>query len=80
MSISKLHVVGLPTSFGDPEVWTFFGEFGAVVSVKLIRDLKGTSTGFAVVHMDAELAGDLVGTLNRVRIEGSSLVVWRPPH
>lgn len=80
MSISKLHVVGLPIRFGDPDVWTFFGQFGAVISVKLIRDLKGTSTGFAVLQMDAELDNDLVGTLNRVRIEGSSLVVWRPPH
>jgi RNA recognition motif-containing protein len=80
MSVFKLHVVGLPKRFGDPDVWTFFGEFGAVGSVKLIRDLKGTSTGFAVVQMDADLDNDLIGTLNRVRIEGSSLVVWRTPH
>jgi RNA recognition motif-containing protein len=80
MSVSKLHVVGLPTSFGDPDVWTFFGKFGTVVSVKLIRDFKGISTGFAVVQMDAGLDDDLIGTLNRVRIEGSALVVWRPTH
>lgn len=80
MSVSKLHVAGLPISFGDPDVWTFFGKFGAVVSVKLIRDLNGTSTGFAVVQMDADLDNDFIGTLNRVRIDGSSLVVWRPPH
>jgi RNA recognition motif-containing protein len=80
MSISKLHVVGLPISFGDPDVWSFFGTFGTVVSVKLIRNINGTSTGFAVVQMDAALDDNLVGTLNRVRIGGSSLVVWRPRH
>ena len=48
----KLYVGNLPYEAGDGELQELFGQFGAVDSVRVMRDMAtGRSRGFAFVEM-----------------------------
>ncbi|MCX7633987.1 MAG: RNA-binding protein [Turneriella sp.] len=73
----NIYVGNLAYSATDEELRSAFEEFGAVNSVKIIRDhATGRSRGFAFVQMEDHEAGRIaVSQLNGSELRGRPLVV-----
>jgi len=79
----KLFVGNLPFTVSETQLEELFGQNGAVVSTKIIRDhASGNSKGFGFVEMSSkEDADKAVQALNGHQIDGRSMRVdeARPP-
>ena len=80
---SKIYVGNLPYSVTDANLQSNFGEFGDVVSAKVMMDRDtGRSKGFGFVEMaNAEVAQAAITGLNGQQVDGRAIVVnlARPP-
>ena len=80
---SKIYVGNLPYSVTDANLQSNFGEFGDVVSAKVMMDRDtGRSKGFGFVEMaNPEVAQAAITGLNGQQVDGRSIVVnlARPP-
>ena len=73
----KLYVGNLPYSTGETELQDLFGQYGAVESVRVMRDMAtGRARGFAFVEMATdEEAATAAERLNEHQLEGRALTV-----
>jgi cold-inducible RNA-binding protein len=73
----KLYVGNLPYQIGETELQDLFGQFGAVESVRVMRDMAtGRARGFAFVEMGTdEEAANAASSLNETELGGRSLTV-----
>lgn len=73
----KLYVGNLPYTTGETELQDLFGQYGAVESVRVMRDMAtGRARGFAFVEMATdEEAATAASSLNEHQLEGRSLTV-----
>jgi RNA recognition motif-containing protein len=73
----KLYVGNLPYSTGETELQDLFGQYGAVESVRVMRDMAtGRARGFAFVEMATdEEAANAAEKLNEFQLEGRALTV-----
>ncbi len=73
----KLYVGNLPYQTGETELQDLFGQYGAVESVRVMRDMAtGRARGFAFVEMATdEEAATAASSLNEFQLEGRSLTV-----
>lgn len=82
-SNKKLYVGSLPYSTTEEELKELFGQFGAVSSVRLIKDkFTGQSKGFGFVEMEsADDAQKAIEGVNGAQLSGRTLIVntARPP-
>jgi RNA recognition motif-containing protein len=74
---NKLYVGNLAYSMSDESLQEHFGEFGTVVSAKVMMDRdSGRSKGFGFVEMStADQAQAAIRGLNGKQIEGRGIVV-----
>ena len=83
MNNQKLYVGNLPYSATEQTIEEMFGQYGTVVSVKIITDrITGRSKGFGFVEMSEDAAAaDAIAKLNGTDMEGRSITVneARPP-
>jgi len=77
MSNNKIYVGNLSYSITDAQLSETFGQFGKVVSAKVITDRDtGRSKGFGFVEMsDGEEALKAITNLNETDLEGRKLTV-----
>jgi RNA recognition motif-containing protein len=73
----KLYVGNLPYQTEETELQELFGQFGAVESVRVMRDMAtGRARGFAFVEMATdEEAQAAAGKLNGHQLAGRTLTV-----
>ena len=73
----KLYVGNLPFSTTDQELAGMFGEFGSVISAKVIMDRdSGRSKGFGFVEMDGDSDADqAIERLNGSDLGGRAMIV-----
>ncbi len=73
----KLYVGNLPYTTGEAELEQLFSRFGAVESVRVMRDMAtGRPRGFAFVEMATdEEAQAAASQLNETQLEGRTLAV-----
>jgi cold-inducible RNA-binding protein len=73
----KLYVGNLPYTTGETELQELFGRFGAVESVRVMRDMAtGRARGFAFVEMGSDQeAQAAAGELNETQLDGRTLTV-----
>jgi RNA recognition motif-containing protein len=73
----KLYVGNLPFDFSEEDLNELFGQFGTVVSAKIVMDrYSGRSRGFAFVEMSSRSEGQqAMETLNGKPIKGRDLMV-----
>lgn len=70
----KLYVGNLPFSATEDQVKEFFGQFGQILSVKIIMDrATGRSRGFCFVEM--ENADAAMAELNGKEFDGRKLMI-----
>lgn len=74
---TKIYVGNLPYSVTDATLKSNFGEFGTVVSARVMMDRDtGQSKGFGFVEMkSAEDAEAAIKGLNGLSVEGRSIIV-----
>ncbi|MDH5204248.1 MAG: RNA-binding protein [Hylemonella sp.] len=74
---NKLYVGNLPYSIRDEELQQAFGQFGSVVSAKVMMERDtGRSKGFGFVEMSSEAeAQAAINGMNGQSLSGRSLVV-----
>ncbi|MFW5837695.1 MAG: RNA recognition motif domain-containing protein [Desulfovibrionaceae bacterium] len=82
--VKSLYVGNLPWSASEDEVRELFASYGAVSSVKLVKDREtDRPRGFGFVEMDAEQAEAAVAGLDGFQFGGRTLKVnearARPP-
>lgn len=72
----KLFIGNLPFDITEPEISSLFGEYGDVITTKLITDhFSGRSKGFAFVEMSTRGEGHrAMETLNNKRYKDRNLV------
>ncbi len=72
----KLFIGNLPHDITEPELTTLFGEYGEVVTTKLVTDqFTGKSKGFAFVEMSTRGEGHkAMETLNKTKYKHRDLV------
>jgi len=73
----NIYVGNLSQQASDQDLEELFKEFGAVTSVKIIRDMfTGESKGFAFVEMNDKTAGTkAIEVLNTKELKGKKIVV-----
>src|SRR3989339_773870 len=73
----NIYVGNLSQQATDQDLEELFKEFGAVTSVKIIRDMfTGESKGFAFVEMNDKTAGaKAIEALNTKELKGKKIVV-----
>jgi RNA recognition motif-containing protein len=77
MSLMNIYVGNLAYAVKESELETIFGEFGQVVSVKIVSDRDtGRSKGFGFVEMQDEADGETaIEALNGKEMSGRAVVV-----
>jgi RNA recognition motif-containing protein len=72
----RIYVGNLPFSVSDDELNQLFGQYGAVVSARVITDREtGRSRGFGFVEMDDAAGNAAITALNGQEMGGRALVV-----
>ncbi len=72
----RLYVGNLAYEINDDDLATAFGEFGEVVSAKVITDkYSGRSKGFGFVELEDEAASQAIAALNGVELKGRPIKV-----
>jgi len=73
----QIFIGGLAYSLTDQDVEKLFNEFGAITSVRIIKDRdSGQSKGFGFVEMsDDNEAQKAINALNGKEVSGRSIVV-----
>lgn len=73
----KLYVGNLPYQTGETELQDLFGQYGAVESVRVMRDMAtGRARGFAFVEMGTdEEAANAASSLHEYQLGGRALTV-----
>ena len=73
----NIFIAGLNYNMSEAELGELFGEYGEVVSVKIIMDREtGRSKGYGFVEMADDEAGDkAIAALNEVDMDGKTLSV-----
>lgn len=77
--MTKFHIVGILRNVTEDDLRTLFAKYGAVSSVRLIRDTHNASVGHGIVEMDLddEEAEELL-KLDRPTLGGRQPLIWRP--
>lgn len=77
MDNKKLFVAGLPWAVKDDDLRDLFGQYGRVLSAKVITDRDtGRSKGFGFVEFEnAQDAQNAIDGLNNSKLESRTLVV-----
>ena len=77
--MTSIHVGNLARDITEDELRDAFGQYGAVLSVNVIKDREtGRSRGFAFVEMaDGNEASEAIKELNLKEIGGRSITVDR---
>ena len=71
-----LFVRGLPRSSTEESVTSLFSTYGAVRSIKLVKDIfSGECKGFATVEMEGHEGRAAINALDGKSIDGSTLGV-----
>lgn len=73
----NIYVANIPFALSEEELEAIFAEYGAISSVKIIKDkLSGQSRGFGFVEMENDNEGDVaVEELDGFEVRGRELKV-----
>lgn len=72
----NIYVGNLSYSLGEDDIEKVFSNYGAVSSVKLIKDrVTGRKKGFGFVEMEEEDGNKAIEALNGSELEGRKMVV-----